>query len=152
MRRRDSFSLIVLAHGQPRKRHESVADPGQPVANGNIVLINPNGVLFAPGSTVDVNGLTATTSNVITANVMAGGKLQFTPGSNPNASVMNQGTITAAQAGLVGLVAPNVENSGVINANLGTVHLASGDSFTLDLYGDKLMEIGVSDAVNAAAR
>ena len=79
---------------------------------------------------------------------MAGGKLQFTPGGNPNASVVNQGTITAAQAGLVGLVAPNVENSGVINATLGRVQLASGDSFTLDLYGDKLMEIGVSDAVS----
>ena len=97
---------------------------------------------------MDVNGIIATTSNVSNANVMNGGKLNFTPGSNPNAAVVNQGTITAANAGLVGLVAPNVTNSGVITAKLGLVHLASGDSFTLDLYGDDLMAIQVSDAVN----
>ena len=69
----------------------------------------PERRVLRPGSTVDVNGLIATTSNVSNANVMAGGKLNFTPGGNPNASVVNQGTITAAQdAGLVGLVAPNV--------------------------------------------
>jgi filamentous hemagglutinin family protein len=117
-------------------------------ANGNIVLINPNGVLFGQGSTVDVNGIVATTSNVSNANVMNGGKLNFTPGGNPSAGIVNQGSITAANAGLVGLVAPNVTNSGIITAKLGTVHLASGDSFTLDLYGDGLLEIGVSDAVN----
>jgi len=73
--------------------------------------------------------------------------MHFTPGDNANTSVENQGTITAKDAGLVGLVAPNVQNGGVITAKLGKVQLASGDSFTLDLYGDKLLEIGVSDAV-----
>ncbi len=116
-------------------------------ANGNIVLINPNGVFFGQGSKVDVNGIIATTSDVKNSEVMAGGKMHFTPGGNPNASVENEGTITAKDAGLVGLVAPNVQNSGVITAKLGKVQLASGDSFTLDLYGDKLLEIGVSDAV-----
>jgi filamentous hemagglutinin family protein len=117
-------------------------------SNGNIVLINPNGVFFSKGSVVDVNGIVATTSNVTNANVMAGRKLNFTPGSNPNATVENQGTITAANAGLVGLVAPNVINSGIITAKLGTVHMASGDTFTFDLYGDGLTAFQVSDAVN----
>jgi|GEM_PF-3033559 len=116
-------------------------------ANGNLVLINPNGVFFGKGSRVDVNGIIATTSDMKNSDVMAGGKLHFTPGGNPNATVANEGTITAGSAGLVGLVAPNVINSGVITANLGKVQLSSGDSFTLDLYGDKLLEIGVSDAV-----
>ena len=52
-------------------------------ANGNIVLINPNGVFFGQGSKVDVNGLIATTSNVSNDNVMAGGKLKFTAGEQP---------------------------------------------------------------------
>jgi filamentous hemagglutinin family protein len=121
---------------------------GTLLSNGNVVLINPNGVFFGQGSTVDVNGIVATSSNVSNANVMNGGKLNFTPGSNPNAGIVNQGTITAANAGLVGLVAPNVINNGIITAKLGTVHLASGNSFTLDMYGDDLMEIQVSDAVN----
>ncbi len=120
---------------------------GSLTANGNLVLINPNGVFFGQGSKVDVNGLLATTSNVANSNVMSGGTLHFTPGSNPNASVVNAGTITAADAGLVGLVAPNVQNSGVITARLGKVQLSSGDSFDLDFYGDNLLKIGVSDQV-----
>jgi len=114
-------------------------------SNGNIVLINPNGVFFGKGSVVDVNGIVATTSNVSNAAVMGGGRMHFTPGGTPNATVENQGTITAQNAGLVGLVAPNVKNSGVITANLGKVQMASGDTFTLDFYGDKLMEVAITD-------
>jgi filamentous hemagglutinin family protein len=120
---------------------------GTLLSNGNVVLINPNGIIFGKGSTVDANGLLATTSNITNADFMAG-KFNFTPGGNPTAGIVNQGTITAANAGLVGLVAPNVTNSGIITAKLGVVHLASGDSFTVDLYGDDLMELQVSDAVN----
>jgi filamentous hemagglutinin family protein len=120
---------------------------GSLTANGNLVLINPNGVFFGPGSKIDVNGIVVTTSNVANSNVMSGGTMNFTPGGNVNASVVNAGSITAADAGLVGLVAPNVQNSGVITARLGKVQLASGDSFNLDFYGDNLLKIGVSDAV-----
>jgi hypothetical protein len=40
-----------------------------------------------------------------------------------------------------------VENSGTINARLGRVQLAAGETFTLDMYGDDLIHIGVSDAM-----
>jgi len=119
---------------------------GNLTANGNIIIINPNGVMFGRGAQVDVNSLIATTSNISNASFMAGGKLVFDQPGNPDAVVSNAGTITAKQAGLVGLVAPSVENSGTINAKLGRVHLASGDRFTADLYGDGLLEVTVSDA------
>jgi hypothetical protein len=45
------------------------------------------------------------------------------------------------------LVAPNVINHGVIQARLGTVHLASGDTAVVDLYGNQIMGIAVSDQV-----
>ncbi|MBM3602295.1 MAG: filamentous hemagglutinin N-terminal domain-containing protein, partial [Alphaproteobacteria bacterium] len=122
---------------------------GQLSANGNVVLINPNGVFFGRDSVVDINGLIATTADVDNASVMAGGKLHFTKPGNPNARIVNQGTITAKQAGLVGLVAPNVENDGIITARLGKVHLASGDQVTVDLYGDGLMDLAVSDDVTS---
>ncbi len=131
----------------------SSSDPsrimGTLTANGNVILINPNGVVFVAGSQVDVNGLVATTSDVDNNDFMAGGNIHFTTPGNPNASIINEGTISAKDAGLVGLVAPNVINSGVITAKLGKVQLASGDSFTLDLYGDGLMEVAVSDAVTS---
>jgi hypothetical protein len=80
---------------------------------------------------------------------MKGGKLRFTKPGNKGAAVLNKGSITAKEAGLVGLVAPHVENSGTINAKLGRVELASGDTATIDLYGDGLLEIKASDAMTA---
>ena len=115
-------------------------------ANGDVVLINPDGVFFGTGSKVDVNGLIATTANISSANFMAG-NMNFSTPSNPTASIVNEGTITAKDAGLVGLVAPNVINNGTINAKLGNVNLGSGDTFTMDMYGDGLINVGVSDAV-----
>ncbi|MES2984155.1 MAG: filamentous hemagglutinin N-terminal domain-containing protein [Pseudomonadota bacterium] len=121
---------------------------GALTSNGNVMILNQNGVIFGAHSTVDVNGLIATTSDIDNDDFMQG-NLRFKKSGNPNASVENHGIITAREAGLVGLVAPNVINSGTINARLGRVQLASGDSFTLDLYGDDLMEVKVSDAVQA---
>lgn len=118
-------------------------------ANGNIILINPNGVFFGAGSVVDVNGLIATSSDISSNSDFMNGILKFTKPGDPNASIVNNGSITAGEAGLVGLVAPNVINNGVISAKLGRVELASGDVFAVDLYGNGLMGIEVSDAVTS---
>src|SRR3982074_3831483 len=40
-----------------------------------------------------------------------------------------------------------MRNSGTITATLGTVALASGNSFTLDMYGDKLITLAVGDSI-----
>ena len=40
-----------------------------------------------------------------------------------------------------------MRNSGTITATLGTVALASGNSFTLDIYGDKLITLAVGDSI-----
>ncbi|MEN6566463.1 MAG: filamentous hemagglutinin N-terminal domain-containing protein, partial [Veillonellales bacterium] len=37
---------------------------GQLTANGKVFLINPNGILFAPGSQVNVGGIVASTLNM----------------------------------------------------------------------------------------
>lgn len=121
---------------------------GKLSANGQVVLVNPNGVVFGKGSVVDVNGLIATTADIRNQDFMDG-KLRFTIPGNPDARIENHGHITAKDAGLVGLVAPHVINNGVIEARMGRVHLASGDMVTVDLYGDGLMEIQVSDAVSS---
>ncbi len=120
---------------------------GQLTANGHIILVNPNGVFFGKGSQIDVSGLIATTANISNADFM-NGSMNFNQPGNPNASIINQGTITAGNAGLVGFIAPQVQNDGVITAKLGKVALASGDTFTLDMAGDNLISVAVSDAVN----
>jgi len=111
-------------------------------ANGVVYLVNPNGVVFTPTAQVDVNGLIATTHDIANAAFMAG-KDTFNRPGKPGSSVVNQGTITARDRGLVGLVAPSVRNDGVIQAHLGKVALASGNAFAVDLYGDQLIQFAV---------
>jgi filamentous hemagglutinin family protein len=115
-------------------------------ANGQIVIINQSGVVFTKGSEVNAQSLLVATSNISNADFMAG-KLNFTGTPNPGASIVNNGTLTAAKAGLVGLVAPQVANNGVITAQLGQVVLAGADAFTLDLYGDRLVSLDVTKSV-----
>ena len=153
-----SFDIQVDEHTQFHQPSSSATalnrvnspDPsrisGKLSANGDVILINPNGVFFEGTSQVDVNGLIATTADIDNRDFMAG-KLQFNKPGNPDAAVINEGKITAKEAGLVALVAPNVANHGFINAKLGRVELASGDSVMADLYGDGLYELKVSDEV-----
>lgn len=121
---------------------------GKLSANGNVIIANPNGVVFTRDAKVDVNGLVATTADIRNRDFMAG-KMNFDKPGKPDAAIINEGRITAREAGLVGLVAPNVLNHGVIEAKMGRVQLASGDAMTVDFYGDGLMEIKVSNAVKS---
>lgn len=120
---------------------------GRISADGQVFLVNPNGVIFGDGASIDVGSLFVSTANIANPDFMAG-RLKFDQPGRPDASIRNAGTITAAEGGLVALVAPHVRNDGVIAARLGKVALAGGDRFTLDLYGDQLirLEIGEADA------
>jgi filamentous hemagglutinin family protein len=114
---------------------------GQLSSNGQIVLVNSNGVVFGPNSRIDVAALIATTNDISNADFMAG-RMNFNIPGVDGAQIINQGTINATEGGLVALVAPSVHNSGLITARLGKVVLAAGNTFTLDLYGDDLILFG----------
>ena len=121
-------------------------------ANGNIFLINPNGIVFGAGSTVDVAGLLATTFDVNDQSFTDGGQLNFTKVANKDlANITNQGQITAGSGGFVYLVAPKVDNSGYVIANVGRVTMAAGDRFTVNLQGSNLINFSVSADTLAAA-
>lgn len=115
-------------------------------ANGNIAIVNPDGIVFGHGSRVDVNGLIATTADIDNDAFMRG-HLSFNLPGNPGASVINEGTVSVRDHGLAAFVAPGVRNSGVITARLGTVSLASGNTFALDLYGDGLVSLAIGDEI-----
>ena len=117
-------------------------------SNGRVFLVNPDGILFGAGAKVDTAGLLATTHDIANADFMAGRYNFLIPG-NPNASIVNLGTLTAQSGGFAALVAPGVRNSGTITATLGTVALASGSGFTLDFYGDRLITLGVGNSIAA---
>ena len=119
---------------------------GTLTANGRVFVINRDGILFGPGSVVNTAGFLATTNDIKNADFMAG-RYNFNIPGRPDASIVNKGTITASSGGFAALVAPGVRNSGTITATLGTVALASGNSFTLDMYGDKLITLAVGDQI-----
>ena len=118
---------------------------GRLTSNGQVFLVNPNGILFGKGARVDVGGLVASTADIGNEDFMAG-RYAFKERGRPEGRVVNEGDINAAEGGLVAFVAPGVENSGAITARLGRVALASGDAFTLDLYGDQLVDVKVDDS------
>ena len=121
-------------------------------ANGNIFLINPNGIVFGAGSQVDVAGLLATTFDVDDQSFLNGGQLNFTQVAGKDlGSIANQGQITADTGGFVYLVAPKVDNSGFVIANVGRVTMAAGDRFTINLQGSNLINFSVSADTLAAA-
>lgn len=157
----DSFDVGAAEHVQFRQPSSSsitvnrITDTkasridGRLSANGNIVLINPNGMVFGASAVVDVGGLVATTSDLEDDNAfMNGGAMKFTKPGKADAKIVNEGTMTVRDAGLAGLVAPQVENNGVIQARMGRVHLASGDIHTIDFAGDGLIKLEVSEAVS----
>jgi filamentous hemagglutinin family protein len=99
-------------------------------ANGQVFIVNSNGVLFGKGAQVNVGGLVASTLDI----------------SN-NASVVNQGRIRARGGGqgggYVALLGKTVSNEGVIAAKLGTVAMASGEQITLNFGGDSLLDVTI---------
>ena len=120
---------------------------GQLTANGQVILVNPNGVFFRPGSSVDVGGLTASTLNIANEDFLKG-QLRFAGDSqNP---VINAGTITA-QNGYVNLLAKEVINEGIIAAQTGSVNLAAGSGMSLDYNGDGKMTVVVTDGAYQSA-
>lgn len=119
-------------------------------ANGRLMVLNGNGVLFGADSKVDVGGIIASTGDVSNATVMSGAEV-FDFDNFGDGAIENYGTITVAEAGLAAFVAPNVVNHGVINAKLGTVAFGAGETVTVDFYGDGLYEIAV-DGELAEAR
>ncbi len=108
-------------------------------ANGQVWLLNPNGVLFGNNARINVGGLLATTSDIANQDFLEG-RYNFTGGKN---SIINKGSIQASSGGSVVLSAPNVANHGLIQANAGHVVLGGTDTFTVDFNGDRLLSYAV---------
>ena len=113
-------------------------------ANGQVFVLNPNGVLFGRGARVEVGSLLASTLELSVDDFLAG---RYTLSSNGRSgSVINQGTLRAHDGGYIALAAPRVVNEGVITARLGTAALGAGERVTLTLDGGRLLSFNVDRA------
>jgi filamentous hemagglutinin family protein len=126
--------------------NSSVID-GAVRANGQVILVNPNGVTFGKGAQVDAAGVVASTLDISNKNFMEG---KSTFSGDAKGTVVNQGTITANTSdGYIALLAPEVRNEGYLLAKKGpgnTVAMASGEKITLDFRGDQLLSVKVDQA------
>jgi filamentous hemagglutinin family protein len=112
-------------------------------ANGQVYLINPNGILFGPGAQVNVGGLVASTLNLNDASLNGVTRSFSGDGSG---SIVNQGTITAA-GGYVALLGTHVSNQGAIIAPLGAVALGAGSTVTLTFSGNSLVRMEINQSL-----
>ena len=94
---------------------------GQLLSNGRVFLINPSGIVIGPGAMIDTAGFVASTLNMLDGDFLAG-KLKF-QGDATSGSIINQGWIRTGYGGHVLLVAPQIENSGLIQTPGGQILL-----------------------------
>lgn len=126
---------------------------GKLSARGQVYLLNQNGILFGPGSQVNVHTLVASSLNMDENDYIhtrinqdtgleeqyvefprfsaAGREYYYHDPAHDRATVSNQGAITTATGGSVFLIGSDVENHGVIDAPSGQVALAAGASVEL---------------------
>jgi len=128
---------------------------GKLSANGTVVILDPNGVLFGKDAAIDVGGIVASTGQLRNGSAFLNGDthemLLSDIDADPAKGIENRSTqFTVRDRGLAAFVAPSVRNSGIITARFGHVTLASGSAATLDFYGDRLINIEVTEGLAAA--
>ena len=112
---------------------------GHLTSNGQVYLINPNGILFGGGSVVNVNTLIASSLSLPNDNVFINGILSSVDrgpvfqGSSASGSVIVDvgANLSTLSGGKIMLFAPTVTNNGVINTPEGQTLLAAGQKIYL---------------------
>ena len=121
---------------------------GSLTGNGQVWLLNPNGVLVGRGGRVQAAGLVLTTHALSNSDFMDG-RLRFSA-SGATGGVANLGAIMS-DGGYAVLAGNQVTNAGLVQAQLGKVVLGAGEGFALDVVGDKLLSFAITDAVPVVA-
>ncbi|MES2206387.1 MAG: GLUG motif-containing protein, partial [Pseudomonadota bacterium] len=111
-------------------------------ANGQLFLINPQGILFGKTAQVDVGSLTASTLNLSNSDFLAK-HYTFKQGEQTG-TVKNEGQITTSEGGYIALISSSVTNEGTITANKGTVALAAGEEITVTLADSSFLDLKVT--------
>ena len=101
---------------------------GNLLSNGRVYLINRNGIVFGPDAVIDTAGLVASTLEMTDEDFLAGTHEFAGAGAG---AIQNQGYLKAGVDGDIYLIAPNIENSGIIETDGGQLILAAGERVTL---------------------
>ena len=127
-------------------------------ANGQVILVNSNGITFGRGSEVNAAAVVASTLNIANQEFMDGKASFKDDGTGVGAKagkIINKGTISTNQTsnesgegGFIALLAPEVRNQGYLLAQKGgTVAIGSGSHITLHIQGQSLVAVKVEESV-----
>ena len=118
---------------------------GQLRANGQVFLVNPNGIVFGDTAQINVGSLVSSTLN-ITDDDFLRGNLNFEQAPDKAlASVINHGTIKIDDNGFLVLTGPMVANEGVILARVGQVALAGGTRSTVSFDPTGMIQVALPE-------
>ena len=114
-------------------------------SNGRVFLINQHGILVGEGASINTAGFFGSTLNITDADFL-NGKLKFEGGGQGDFE--NQGYIHAGEDGSIILIAPNIENGGVIEVDNGNIILAAGQSITITSLENSAIQFEITSAEN----
>lgn len=97
-------------------------------SNGKVFLVNPNGIVFGKGATVDVQSMIASTLDISNENFKSGKYVFDQAKDSQIAKVINQGMIKVNPNGTLALIGGQVANQGILEARNGSVYLLAGNS------------------------
>lgn len=115
-------------------------------ANGQVWLLNPNGMLIGAGGQINIGAFLGSTHTITNQQFMSG-DYHFS-GAGIRSMVVNQGKILATNGGYAVLAGKAVRNEGTVQANLGQVVLGGAKQFSLDVVGDQLLSFAITGDVD----
>ena len=113
-------------------------------ANGQVWILNSNGVLFGKNAKINTAGLLATTKELSDQEFQAG---NYTFKGDSTASVINLGEIDISDSGYVTLLANSVSNEGSIKAIKGSIRLIGANEVAINFNGNSIVDLTVNKGV-----
>jgi len=122
---------------------------GQLNANGQVVLVNPKGIVIGSDGSVNASAFTASSLNISDADFMKGQYTYTRDGARGD--VLNQGSIQTVAGGYVALLGASVSNEGKIIAPQGGVALGAAERISVPVSNTGKIKLELSPAsINAS--
>lgn len=114
---------------------------GELRSNGQVYLVNPNGIVVGQNAVIDTAGFIASTL-AISDEDFKRGELNFVDEGQAG-NIVNRGFIKVGEDGNVLLVAPSITNEGVIQTDGGNLILAAGHAVTITSLDDPALQFDI---------
>ncbi|MDW3224269.1 MAG: filamentous hemagglutinin N-terminal domain-containing protein [Paracoccaceae bacterium] len=114
---------------------------GRLTANGQVHLVNPNGILIGPNGSVSAGSFVASSLSIADDDFLAG-RFRYN-GDGNSATVENQGRVSIGRGGYAALLGGRIKNSGTITVPMGKIAFGSGERIVLDLDGDQFLQVAL---------